>query len=192
MKVIFLTTLMAFAFFMGTAFAQTSPLSNEENKMSLYNPKILVVYYSRTGNTKEIANQIHSIAGGDIFEIQTVNDYPEDYSETTKQAKREITEDYKPALKNKIANIEDYNIIFVGSPCWWSTIAPPVRTFLSEYDFSDKTIVPFMTHGGSGLGRSVSEIRKLLPDSMVLNGRSFRSNDVKNATDEITNWVKGL
>lgn len=166
--------------------------SNLQAQMITKEDKILVVYYSKSGNTKEIANQIHTVVGGDIFEIQPMVDYPQEYSQLTKQAKKEISEGYKPALKNKVANIQDYNIIFVGSPCWWSTIAPPVASFLSEYDLSGKKIIPFMTHGGSGLGHSVEDIKKQLPDSTVVDGQEFRGNNVKNASNDVAQWLKGL
>lgn len=154
--------------------------------------KILVVYFSHSGNTKLAAEKIHNLVGGDIFAIEPINAYPEEYRVITKQAKKEITEGFKPALKSKVDNIENYDVIFVGSPCWWSTIAPPVTTFLSENDLSGKTVIPFMTHGGSGLGRSVADIKTLLPAANVTEGQAFRGNDVKNANEEITVWVKGL
>jgi len=105
-----------------------------------------VVYFSRSGNTREIANQIHERVGGDIFEIQPEEPYPSNYDAVVKQAKQELESGYKPKLKAKIENIESYDVIFVGSPIWWGTIPAPVVTFLSEYDLSGKTIVPFCTH----------------------------------------------
>lgn len=154
--------------------------------------KILIVYYSRSGNTKEIANYIHNIIGGDIFEIQTVDSYPDEYKQTTEQAKKEIAEGFKPALKSKIDNIKDYDVVFVGSPCWWSTIAPPVNSFLAEYDLSGKTIIPFMTHGGSGLGRSVADIKSILPNSKVVDGEAFWGRNVSNARNSTAKWLKKL
>jgi flavodoxin len=122
--------------------------------------KVLVIYYSRIGNTREIASQIHKITGGDIVEIMPVDPYPDDYNATTKQAKLELNSGYKPPLKTKVENVESYNVIFVGSPNWWSTIAGPVKTFLSEYDLSGKTIAPFITHEGSSLANSVSHVAR--------------------------------
>lgn len=90
--------------------------------------KVLVVYYSRSGNTREIANQIHMLVGGDIVELQTVNPYPTEYRATTEQAKQELQSGYRPPLKTKISNIASFDIIIVGSPCWWGTFAMPVWT----------------------------------------------------------------
>lgn len=154
--------------------------------------KVLVIYFSHTNNTKEIANQIHNATGGDIFEILPLNDYPTDYRQTTEQAKQEIKEGYKPALKSKIDTIDQYSVVFVGSPCWWSTIAPPVASFLSENNLSGKKIIPFMTHAGSGLGHSVEDIKEMLPNSTVLDGKAFWGKNAKNANDEVNEWVKGL
>ena len=152
--------------------------------------KVLITYYSRSGNTREIANQIHKSVGGDIIELQTVEPYPDDYDAVTKQAKQELNSGYKPALKTKVENIGSYDVIFVGTPNWWGTIAAPVKTFLSEYDLSGKTIVPFITHGGSGLGRSVTDISKLCPKSTLLDGIAVWGRDVKTAQNEVSEWLQ--
>lgn len=154
--------------------------------------KILVAYFSRSGNTRELAEQIQKIAGGDIFEIQTVTPYPFEYSAVTKQAKEELESRFKPPIKAKVANIKEYDIVFVGSPNWWGTIAPPVMTFLSEHDLSAKTIVPFITHQGSGLGRSVSDITKLAPRATVREGLAIWGKDVKSSQDEVAQWLRDL
>ena len=95
---------------------------------------ILVVYFSHSGNTYKIANLIHQEVGGTIHEIQPEVPYPNSYNAVVDQAKKEIQAGYKPALQSTLDRIESYDTIFVGSPNWWSTIAPPVATFLSEYD----------------------------------------------------------
>lgn len=154
--------------------------------------KILIAYFSRSGNTKEIATQIKNATGGDIFEIETVNPYPSEYQAVVDQVKKEIGSNYKPPLKNKVDNMGSYNVIFVGSPIWWSTIAPPVATFLSSYDLSGKTIVPFVTHEGSGLGHSVSDIKKLCPTSTVLEGLPIRGNAAKSSNDDVSKWLREI
>jgi len=151
--------------------------------------KILVAYFSHSGNTREIANQVHKSVGGDIFEIQAVKPYPNDYDAVVKQAKQELDSGYKPALKIKIENIKSYDLVFIGYPNWWGTIPAPVRTLLSEYDFSGKTIVPFCTHEGSRLGRSVSDISKLCPKSTLLDGVAIWGRDVKSAQNEVSEWL---
>ena len=154
--------------------------------------KILVAYFSHTGNTREIANQIHKIVGGDIFEIQAVTPYPDDHAAAVKQARQELESGYKPALKTKVENIKSYDLIFIGYPIWCGTIPAPVRTFLSECDFSGKTIVPFCTYGGSGLGRSVTDISKLCPKSTLLDGFAILGSDVKTAQNEVAGWLRKI
>ena len=156
------------------------------------NKKVLIAYYSHSGNTREVANQIRAITGGDIFEIQPVNNYPSEYQTLVDQAQKEINSDYKPAIKNKIKDIAGYDVIFIGSPCWWSTIAPPVATFLSDYNLSGKKIAPFMTHEGSRMGHSISDIKKLCPKSTVLEGLPIRGGSVKNSQSEVSKWIQKI
>lgn len=154
--------------------------------------KALVVYYSRSGNTRAIAEAIHATVGGDIVELQPVTPYPEAYRATTDQAKRELASGYKPPLKNKIEHIEAYDVVFVGSPNWWGTVAGPVRTFLSEYDLSGKRIAPFITHEGSALGRSVADIKIFCPKATVLDGLAVRGSRAASAQGEVSAWLKKL
>jgi len=154
--------------------------------------KVLIVYYSRSGNTREIANQIHLAIGGDIVDIQTVNPYPDDYRETTTKAKLELESGYKPPLKTKIANLATYDFVFLGSPNWWGTIATPVMTFLSESDLSGKTIAPFMTHGGSALGRGSADIGKFCPKSSILDGLAVLGKNATTSQNEVIAWLGQL
>jgi flavodoxin len=154
--------------------------------------KVLIVYYSRSGNTREIAGLIHRSTGGDIFEIQVVKPYPEDYEEVKKIAMQEQQSGFKPALKTKVKNFGSYDVIFVGTPIWWGTISVPVKSFLSEYDFSGKTIVPFTTHGGSGLGRSVTDISRLCPKTTLLDGLAVWGRNAKTAQNDVSAWVRRL
>jgi flavodoxin len=152
--------------------------------------KILIAYFSHSGNTRVIANQIHESVGGDIFEIVTVNRYPGDYDEVVEQARKELREEYTPELKTKVENMESYNVVFVGYPNWWGTMPRPIATFLSAYDFSGKTIAPFCTHEGSGLGRSATDIKELCPQSTILDGLAVRGRDVKKAQKEVSEWLR--
>jgi flavodoxin len=155
--------------------------------------KALVVYFSHTGNTREIANQIKKASGADIFEVKPVKTYPADYNTLVAQAKKEIGDNYRPVLKVKApANLQSYDVIFVGSPCWWGTVAPPIATFLTQNNFAGKTIVPFMTHEGSGMGHSEDDIKKFCPKSKVLDGLPIRGGSVKSAQGKVTNWLKEL
>jgi flavodoxin len=154
--------------------------------------KALVVYYSWSGNTQEMANQIKNATKADIFQIVPATPYPVDYKECTEQAKKEINSNYKPTLKSKPNSIDSYDVIFVGSPNWWSTIAPPVATFLSSYDFSGKTVVPFMTHEGTGMGNSVVDIKKLCPKSTVPDGLPIRGGSVKRSKEQVEKWLREI
>jgi len=165
---------------------------NMQGKTGSSDKKILVAYFSHTGNTRQLATQIQQALQCDIFEIIPEKPYPVDYDSCVYQAKKEIKANYKPALKTHIENINDYDVIFVGSPCWWHTIAPPVAAFLAENDFSGKTIAPFMTHEGSGMGVSVEDIKKLCPQATLLEGLPIRGSKVKNAGNEVAAWLKKL
>lgn len=154
--------------------------------------KTLIVYYSKTGNTGAMAAQIQQFAGGDIVEIVPVEAYPEDYSATTKQAKKEIEDGFRPPIKTKIENLAQYETVFVGTPNWWSTIAPPVATFLAEHDLSGKRVVPFVTHGSGGLAKTVEAIKELCPDSIVLEAKALPGGKVKDAKDEVEAWLENL
>ena len=115
--------------------------------------KVLVAYFSHSGNTREVARQIGEATGGDLFEIVPATPYPAEYQAVVDQGKKEIAAGVRPALKNPVGDLSQYDVIFVGSPCWWATIAPPVATFLTSCDFAGKTVIPFMTHEGSGMGQ---------------------------------------
>jgi hypothetical protein len=108
------------------------------------------------------------------------------------QARKELDREYRPELKTKVENMDAYTVVFVGYPNWWGTIPRPVATFLSEYDLSGKTIVPFCTHEGSALGRSVADIKKLCPQSTTLEGLPVRGSDVHNARNKVSGWLREL
>jgi flavodoxin len=167
-------------------------MKKSDNTSGTKEYNILVAYFSRSGNTRVIANQIHESVGGDIFEIAPVDPYPSDYDQVVEQAGKELREQYRPKLKTKVENMESYNVVFVGYPSWWGTIPMPVATFLSEYDFFGKTIVPFCTNEGSRLGRSVTDIKELCPQSTILDGLAVRGRDVRKAQNEVSEWLREL
>jgi flavodoxin len=151
---------------------------------------ILIVYYSRSGNTRKIANLIQQEVGGTMHEIRPVAPYPDSYNATVDQAKKEIRAGYKPALQSALDDVESYDTIFVGSPNWWDTIAPPVATFLSEHDFAGKTIAPFCTHGGGGLGRVAKDIAKLCPRSTMLSSFEVYGSGRGNVQAAVSAWLR--
>ena len=154
--------------------------------------KVLVAYFSHSGNTREIALQIQQNTGGTLFEIQSVQPYPRDYDAVVEQARQELKTDYKPALKTRMDNIRAYDMVFIGYPNWWGTIPAPVKAFLADYDFSGKTLVPFCTHEGGGLGRSAADIAKLCPQSNRPDGIAVRGGSVKNAQPRVIDWLQNL
>jgi flavodoxin len=188
--IIAVTITIAFLVFMGMP-AQMSFAAEEATQLS-GTKKILVAYFSHTGNTREIVNQIHKIVGGDIFEIQSVKPYPQDYNAVVEQARQELDSGYKPALKTKVDNIGSYDVIFIGYPIWMGTLPAPVKTFLSEYDLSGKIVVPFCTHGGGGPGRSVADVSKLCPRSTLLDSFEILGSNVKTAQNEVSEWLRKI
>ncbi|MCC8173839.1 MAG: NAD(P)H-dependent oxidoreductase [Odoribacter sp.] len=154
--------------------------------------KVLIAYYSWGGNTEAIANNIQKLTGGDIFKVEPVTPYPTVYNDCTKKAKEDIEAGYKPELKEKVSNIESYDIIFVGTPNWWSTIAPPIATFLTEHNLSGKTVIPFVTHGGGGKARCFSDMEKLASQATFLDGFIISGNSAKSAEKDVDKWLNGL
>ncbi len=151
--------------------------------------KALVVYFSHSGNTRALAERIARAAHADLLEIVPEKPYPTVYNQVTDQAKKEIEAGYRPALATQIPDVSGYDVVFVGSPCWWSTVAPPVATFLASCDLAGKTVAPFMTHEGSRMGRSVADIRKLCPKSTVAEGLPVRGSAVDGAASEVEKWL---
>ena len=151
--------------------------------------KILVAYYSYSGNTRFAAEEIQKATSGTLFEIVPVKAYSTDYNECVAEAKKEIRAGVKPELKSVTPDLSKYDVIFVGTPNWWSTMAPPVLTFLSSYDFSGKTIIPFVTHGGGGMARCESDMRKACPKAVFGKGGAFSGRSIKEAGTALARWV---
>jgi flavodoxin len=162
----------------------------QAQKTESKSPKILVAYYSWGGNTRAVAQQIQSLTEADIFEIKPITPYPEDYNECVKQARKEIDDSYKPELSGTVENIAQYDIIFVGSPNWWSTIAPPVATFLTNSDLSGKTVIPFCTHGGGRQANLFKDIAKLCPHSTTKKGFVVDGSTARRAKPDVKKWLQ--
>ena len=145
------------------------------------------------GNMQYMAMTIQEAIGGELFRIETTEEYPLEHETLVNQAKEEQNEDARPELATHIENVEQYDIIFLGYPNWWGDMPQPLYTFLEEYDFSGKTIIPFNSHGGSGFSNTIEEIKKLQPNATVRDdGLSISRNDVADSEQEITDWAKGL
>jgi flavodoxin len=136
--------------------------------------KVLVVYLSRTNNTKAVANMIHWAVGGTLVALELEQPYPANYQATVQQVARENETGYLPPLRTKIANLQQYDVVFVGFPTWGMQLPPPIKSFLSEVDLSGKTLVPFNTNAGYGVGSSFETVKVLAPKSTILEGFSTR------------------
>ena len=156
--------------------------------------KVLIAYYSRSGTTREVASQIQQRVGGDLFELKTTHSYPKEFRATTNQAKKEQEDKFRPQLTADVPNVDSYDLVFIGFPNWWSTLPMAFFTFLERYRFAGKTIIPFCTHEGSGLGSSVSDIKSLCPNATILEGIALRGGGVENVQSnsvrrEVAEWL---
>jgi len=152
--------------------------------------KILTAYFSWGGNTREIAKQIHQRVGGDLFEIECVTPYSQDYNTVLKEAQRDLRAQARPPLKTHVANMEQYDVIILGYPNWWATIPMSIATFLEEYNFSGKTIIPFSSHGGGRLGQSLTDIAKLAPNAKLGDALSVHYSGGSSLPKDITAWLR--
>jgi len=148
------------------------------------------VYYSHSANTRKLTKVIEQETGGIICELLPEKAYPSDYNTVVEQAKKEIQTGFHPKLKTKVEDLASYDAVFVGTPNWWSTIAPPVATFLESYDLSGKNVVPFCTHGGGGSGHIEATVKKLCPDSTVLSALSVYGGVANDS--QVESWLKKI
>lgn len=145
------------------------------------------------GNAAKLAGWIQEEVGGDLFSIVVTEPYSSDYDECLDRAADEKAENARPELVNHVENMEDYDIVFLGFPNWWYTVPMAIHSFLEEYDFSGKTIVPFVTHGTGGLASTIQDITADLPDSVtVLEPIGIYRPDVDGAQPAIQEWISGL
>lgn len=151
--------------------------------------KVLVLYFSQSGNTEAVANFIHDAVGGDIVKLETETPYPSDYDELVDYAQEEQRENARPVLSTHIDNIDEYDTIFLGYPNWWGDMPMPIYTFLDEYDLSGKTIAPFITHGGSGLSGTPENIKKEEPNATVTEGLAVSGSSSRNSQSTVNNWL---
>lgn len=151
--------------------------------------KVLVTYFSHSGNTKVVAEKINSILNGDLIEIKTLDTYPVKYNLVVEQAKKEFIDQYRPKLVNKVENFDDYDVIIIGYPMWWYTCPMATFAFLEQYDFTGKMIFPFCTHEGSALSSSVEDIKKIVPNAIVKEGLAIRGSKVKDSDSSIKVWL---
>lgn len=153
---------------------------------------ILVAYFSWSGNTEKIANMIAEDTGADLFQIEPVEAYPEDYNAVVDQAKEEQAANARPELLHDVEAFQNYDVIFLGYPNWWSDVPMIMNTFMEAHDFSGKTVVPFCTHGGGGFGKSLSSVKAGTTGATVLDGFEVSGSRADGATEDVKNWVDSL
>ena len=167
--------------------------------------KIIIVYLSRTNNTKAIAEFIHESVGGTLVALELEKPYPADYQATVQQVARENETGYLPPLKTKIERIEQYDVVFLGFPTWGMQLPPPMKSFLRQHSLKGKTVIPFNTNAGYGEGSSFQTVKELCPESKVLEGlvtrggverdgqyfviKDERANE---ARSEVKNWLREI
>ena len=164
----------------------------------------LVAYFSRAGqnyghggvvdlpkgNTEVLAEAIAADLGADLFKIDTVEPYPADYYATTDQAKRELREKARPAIRGPLPSMEGVDAIVLGYPNWWGTMPMAVKTFLDALDLAGVTVAPLCTNEGSGLGGSVGDLRRSYPAANVVEGLSVRGTDAARSTGKAVSWAR--
>ena len=152
--------------------------------------KMLIAYFSWSGNTKGVAEEIQRQTGADLFEIQPIPAYSDDYNSVLMEAQRDQHEQARPAITNPPQSIDEYDVILLGYPNWWASIPMPIATFLESYDFSGKTILPFCSHGGGRFGQSLTAIAKLAPKAVIAPGLSVHYSGGSGLPDDVRSWLE--
>lgn len=167
------------------------------------NSKVLIVFFShagenyavgniKVGNTKLVADEIRRKTGGDEFEIVAEKSYDMAYSDLTQLAQREAEQGEKPAFKGEVKDIAQYDTVFVGGPIWWGTYPQVMFTFFDRYDLNGKTIIPFSTHEGSGLGNVVSDLQRLYPEARIRHAFSIHGHECQRSLAKVDKWLEGI
>lgn len=180
------------AFTVLSSFAADAP-----EKISVEPERILIAYYSwsESGNTKYIAELIRKHTNGELLEIKPKNAYPKDYNACLAQAQKEIRDGVRVELANAPVDFKKYDVIFIGSPNWFGTIAPPAASFLASADLAGKTVIPFFTYGSGGMQNCERDAKKLAEKAKaILPAKAFRGASVREADreQEITDWIKSM
>ena len=175
----------------------------KEKKVMEKNAKVLIVFFShagenyavgniKVGNTKLVADEIQKVTGGDEFEIVAERNYDMPYGSLTKLAKEEQERNEKPAFKGEVKDIDQYSTVFIGGPVWWGTYPQVMFSFFDKYDLNGKTIIPFTTHEGSGLGSVVEDLKKLYPNATFKEAFSIYGHETRNDLSKVDKWIKSL
>lgn len=151
---------------------------------------VLIAYFSWGGNTREIAEEIAEQTGADLFEITCIEPYSTDYNTVLQEAQRDQNTQARPELAAQVENMEQYDTILLGYPNWWASIPMPVASFMEEYDFYGKTIIPFCSHGGGRFGQSLAFIAKLAPDAMIGEGLAISYSGGESLPSDVSTWLE--
>ena len=162
--------------------AESGPAGEERGK-------ILIAYFSWGGNTRGIAREIQAQTGADLFEITPVDPYSTDYNTVLMEAQEDQHNQARPELKGHVQDMDEYDVVLLGYPNWWASIPMPVASFLEEYDFSGKRIIPFCSHGGGRFGQSLTAIAKLAPDAVIGEGLSVHYSGGSSLSADVSAWL---
>jgi flavodoxin len=179
--------ILATAPLLSTAMRSTAERLSRNSKSN--GSKILVAYFSRSGNTRVIAGTIHRALAADLFEIVPAHPYPEDYEQTVEQARRERDRGDEPPLAQRMASIAGYETIFLGFPIWGETAPPVIRSFLKTHDLWGKRIRPFITHGGYGFGNSLSVLAQHAPNAKIESPFVMEADQERRTIDQVNSWL---
>lgn len=173
-------------------FSRTGNMDYEEGVDAVASASVNIEGDEISGNAQLLAQMAQEITGGDLFFIETAEKYPAVYRETTDLAKEEQDNDARPELVSHVEDMDSYDTVILIYPNWWGTLPQPVFTFLEEYDFSGKTIWPLCTHEGSRMGRSESDIAELAPDAHLAEGLAVRGSDAGSSQADVEAWLSDL
>jgi flavodoxin len=197
--------LFAFALFLSSCSSSGTKEFIVKSDTTIQPNKVLIVYLSRTNNTKAIAEIIHNNTGGTLVALELEKPYPEKYQATVQLVAKENETGYLPLLKTKIDSIQNYDVVFVGFPTWGMQLPPPMKSFLKQYDLSGKTVIPFNTNAGYGIGSSFDMVKELCKNSAVLEGFTMKGGverdgvyfvikdeKAKEAEKEVKEWLEKI
>ena len=176
----------------GEAAASPSVTETPETSEAEAASDALVAYFSWSGNTEQVAQMIAEQTGADLFKIEPATPYTDDYNALLDVARQEQSDDARPELAAQVENWENYDVIFVGYPNWWSDAPMAVYTFLESYDFNGKTLVPFNTSASGGFGRSLDGIAESAAGATILEGIALTEGELADAQNTVTEWLAAL
>ena len=177
--------------------------ATKEKEVMEKKAKVLIVFFShagenynvgniKVGNTKLVADEIQKVTGGDEFEIVANKNYDLPYNDLVNVAKEETEKGEKPSFKGEVKNIDDYDTVFIGGPIWWGTYPRVMFTFFDKFDLNGKTIIPFSTHEGSGLGSVVEDLKSLYPNATFKEAFSIYGTETRKDLSKVDKWLKRL